>query len=114
METIETKTGRTFVISMKSDEDKRNRLCLIASPDGRQGSLSLKQDVLVYSALLEKGGSLAIPLATNRHAWLHLARGSLRLGEFDLNSGDGVAISKEKGVELIGLTDSELLVFDLA
>jgi redox-sensitive bicupin YhaK (pirin superfamily) len=97
-----------------STDEKLNRLCLIVSPDGHHGSLTIKQDARVYAAVLEKGAAIHIPLAAERHAWLHLAKGSLQLGQYRLNSGDGVAISSEDGIKLTGLDASEFLLFDLA
>jgi redox-sensitive bicupin YhaK (pirin superfamily) len=97
-----------------SNEEKLNRQCLIVSPDGEQGSLKIKQDARVYATVLEKGAVIQIPLSAERHAWLHLAKGSLQLGPHRLNSGDGVAVSGEKRIELAGLDLSEFLLFDLA
>ena len=97
-----------------SNDEKLNRQCLIVSPGGDQGSLTIKQDARVYATILEKGAAIHIPLDVERHAWLHLARGNLQLGQYRLNSGDGVAISGEDGIELAGLDASEFLFFDLA
>jgi len=97
-----------------SHDAKLNRQCLIVSPGGDQGSLTIKQDARVYATVLEKGAAIHIPLAAERHAWLHLAKGSLQLGQVRLNAGDGVAISSEDRIELTSLADSEFLLFDLA
>ncbi|HET7342135.1 MAG TPA: pirin family protein [Methylomirabilota bacterium] len=96
-----------------TDDDKRGRLRLVASPDGAKGSVTLNQDARVYATRLADGVEVTHRLAPGRHAWLHVARGALRLGGQRLAQGDGAAISGESAVTLTGDTDAEALLFDL-
>ncbi len=99
-----------------SDDDKRNRLRLVASPDGREGSVTIHQDASIYGSILEKGQSVRHQLASGRHAWVQMARGSVTVNGKTLRQGDGVAISDESALELTGAdsTSAEFLLFDLA
>jgi hypothetical protein len=84
---------------------------LIASPDGRGGSLPLHADVLVHGARLA-AGEARLPLAEGRYGWVQVARGELTVNGERLAAGDGVALSGEREVRLSGT--GEVLVFDLA
>jgi quercetin 2,3-dioxygenase len=101
--------------------EKQGRLRVIASPDGREGSVKMHADALVYAGVLAPGESAGLDLGPGRHAWVHVARGSVRLRVasevHELHEGDGVALSNEPAVRLEGSTDDgggEVLVFDLA
>jgi quercetin 2,3-dioxygenase len=97
-----------------SDGDKRGRLLLVASPDGRDGSLTVHQDVELRAAILEAGQRVAQALKTGRKAWLQLARGDLQLNGQDLKAGDGAAIEAESSLTLEAKSDrAEILLFDL-
>jgi quercetin 2,3-dioxygenase len=93
---------------------RKGRLQLVASRDGREGSLTVHQDVAVYDALLAPGERAQLPLAGGRHAWVQVARGSVKLNGETLKVGDGAAVSAEPGLALEGLQQAEVLVFDLA
>ncbi len=95
---------------------RRGKLRLVASRDGRDGSLTIHQDVAVYAGLLAAGDRARLPLAPGRHAWVQVVRGAVGLGERVLGEGDGAAISDEPAVELTGGGDQggEVLLFDLA
>jgi redox-sensitive bicupin YhaK (pirin superfamily) len=95
-------------------EDKSNRLKQVVSPDGADGSLTLHQDVRVYASLLEPEHRLVHELAPGRYAWLQLARGSVELNGEPLHAGDGVAISDESRLEIVGRSTAELLLLDLS
>ncbi len=95
-------------------EEKRGVLRLIASPDGRDGAATLRQDARVHASVLEPGGRITHRLAPGRHAWLHVVSGALALGDLALAGGDGVAISDEPALSLTATAPSELLLFDLA
>ena len=97
-----------------ADADKRGRLRLIASPDGREGSVTLHTDSALYAALLAKGERAELPLPAGRHAWVHVARGSAAVNGQALSAGDGAALSDEARVSLEGVDGAEVLVFDLA
>jgi hypothetical protein len=95
-------------------EGRRNRLALIASPTGRDGSLAWNQDAELHAATVEEGKGLALPLAQGRGAWVQVARGAVEVNGLRLEAGDGAAVEGEPGVVLKGLEASEVLVFDLA
>jgi quercetin 2,3-dioxygenase len=99
---------------MYSDEEKRGRLRLIASPDGRDGSVTVHQDTNLYAGLLDSGQDVAHPLAPGRHAWLQVARGMVAVNGQQLKQGDGASISEEQSLKIEGLEPSEILLFDLA
>jgi redox-sensitive bicupin YhaK (pirin superfamily) len=95
-------------------EEKRNRLRLIASRDGRDGSLTIHQDVSIYAAVLEGGREVTHRIAPERHAWVHIAHGSVLLDGHLLRAGDGAAVSHERSIVLVGEEHAEVLLFDLA
>jgi redox-sensitive bicupin YhaK (pirin superfamily) len=97
-----------------SNEEKLGRLCLIASGDGRDGSIKINQDADVYSTILETDGSLSIPIREGRHLWIQVARGQIKLNDIRLTQGDGASISDESTINLTALDKAEILIFDLA
>jgi quercetin 2,3-dioxygenase len=96
-----------------SAASRQGQLRLIAAPGGEEGSVSIHQDVRLYSGLLGKGQTVTHALTPGRHAWVQVARGAVRLGEQTLKAGDGAAISEEKGITLTADAPSEVLLFDL-
>lgn len=96
------------------DAEKRRVLRLIASPDGRDGSVTIHQDACLYAATLARGEEVAHPLPAGRHAWVHVARGAVSVNDEILEQGDGAAISDMDQVVITGEGDAELLLFDLA
>jgi quercetin 2,3-dioxygenase len=96
-----------------AETDTRNRLRLVASPDGADGSLTIHQDARLYATILAPGQAVAHPLARGRHAWVQVTRGTLMVNGEPLAQGDGAAISDEATVSLAGETDAEALLFDL-
>lgn len=97
-----------------SDEDKRGRLRLVASPDAADGSISIHTDARVYAGLFDRGESTTFALPENRYGWIHVARGRVRVNDVELSAGDGVALEKERELRIEGIDSAELLVFDLA
>jgi redox-sensitive bicupin YhaK (pirin superfamily) len=97
-----------------SPEEKRGRLRLIASRDGRDGSVTIHQDVDLYAGLLDLGDRVTHVLRPGRRAWVQVARGEMRLGDRLLRPGDGAAIQAEAAVDLTATQPAEVLVFDLA
>jgi redox-sensitive bicupin YhaK (pirin superfamily) len=93
--------------------ERRGALCLVASPDGRGGSLHVRQDAFLYSAVLDAGGQVTHPLARGRRAWLHLVHGMATFGELVLGTGDGFGVSGECAISLTALEETELLLLDL-
>ncbi len=94
--------------------EKRGKLRLVASPDGREGSVKIRQDNELYATVLAPGETVKHALQPERHAYVQVARGSVTLNGSKLSTGDGAAISQEKAVELTGVEDAEVLLFDLA
>ncbi len=97
-----------------SEDDKRGRLRLIVSPEGRDGSLEIHQDVAIYASVLGSGDSVDFDLQPGRYAWVQVARGALQLNGTELKQGDGAAVSDETRLTIEGTEDSEFLLFDLA
>ena len=97
-----------------SDDEKRGQLRLIVSPEGSDGSLRIYQDARIYASLLDDGDIVRHPIESGRHAWLQLARGKVSVNGIELDKGDGAAISDERELELTGVRDAELLLFDVA
>jgi len=97
-----------------ADEEKRGRLRLIASTDGSDGSITIKQDARVFATLLEPSEQVAHELKPNRHAWVQVARGAVELNGKLLNQGDGAAVSEEKSLTIVGKEPADVLLFDLA
>jgi redox-sensitive bicupin YhaK (pirin superfamily) len=95
-------------------EEKQGKLRLLASPDGRDGSVKIRQDNELYAAVLGAGQTVRHELKLERHAYVQVARGSVKLNGKPLAEGDGAAISAEKAVELVGVNKAEVLLFDLA
>jgi redox-sensitive bicupin YhaK (pirin superfamily) len=115
-------------------EKRRNRLCLIASPDEADGSLSIDQDARAYAATLDAGAEVSLEVAEGRGVWVQAAKGSIRVGHglTDTNggaasdgakaagewtlleSGDGAALQGERQVRIRAETAAEILLFDLA
>ncbi|HVQ38633.1 MAG TPA: pirin family protein [Pyrinomonadaceae bacterium] len=96
------------------EDEKRNKLRLIISPDAAEGSVTIHQDARVYAAVLEPGQEVTHALETGRHAWLQVAGGSVKLNEVQLKQGDGAAVSQEATVAVAAEEPAEILLFDLA
>ncbi|WPP01575.1 pirin family protein [Pseudomonas sp. HR96] len=96
-----------------SRESKRGRLQLIISPDGADGSLSVRQNALVYAGLLDGDEQATLQLAADRYAYVHVASGSVELNGQRLEAGDGVRVREEQALTLSRGLDAEVLVFDL-
>ena len=97
-----------------SEADKRGTLRLVASPDGEEGSVTIHTDAKLYASRLEAGEQASLELAKGRHAWIHVARGEVKVNGEVLAHGDGAALSDEARVALEGVRDAEVLVFELA
>ncbi len=97
-----------------TDEERRGTLRLIASPDGREGSVTINQDARIFGGILGAGQKIDYRLEDDRYAWLQMARGTIRLNEIELRQGDGAAVSGEENLSIISHDQSEVLLFDLA
>jgi hypothetical protein len=96
------------------DADKRGQFRLVASPDGKDGSVTIHTDARVYASLVDAGQSAELALAPGRHAWVQVARGTARVNGTELREGDGLAVSNESKLALEGVDNAEVLTFDLA
>ena len=95
-------------------EQRDNQWCTVASPDGRDGSITIQQDAVMSVANLSKGRTLSQNIAEGRHLFLHVARGKVKLADHTLASGDAAAISDCTNLSVTAEEDSEILLFDLA
>jgi redox-sensitive bicupin YhaK (pirin superfamily) len=94
-------------------ETRRSNLRLVGSRDGRDGSLTVRQDVAIYASVLEAGEEVRHALAPGRHAWLQVAEGELELNGNRLGEGDGAAVTDEDELDIAG-KGAEFLLFDLS
>ncbi|MCC7535196.1 MAG: pirin family protein [Deltaproteobacteria bacterium] len=92
----------------------RDRLALVASRDGRDGSVTIHQDAALYATKLSEGKSVEHEVRPGRRAWVQVAHGSVTLNGTTLEAGDGAAVTGESRLALHGMKDAEVLVFDLA
>jgi redox-sensitive bicupin YhaK (pirin superfamily) len=90
------------------------KLHLVAARDGREGAITVHQDVDLYAAVLEPNQRVAYTLQAQRYAWVQVARGEITLNGLPLDKGDGAAISDETDIVIEARTDAEILLFDLA
>lgn len=92
---------------------RHNTLRVVASPDGRMGSLRILQDALIYSSVLDPGRHLVDELLPGRSAWLHVIHGEVTLQDLNLTQGDGVGVTTEPSVSMTSQESSEILLVDL-
>jgi len=97
-----------------TDAEKRGRLKLIGSRDGKHGSIVFHQDVAIYASILGEGVAVEHSLSAGRSAWLQVARGAVVLNGHPLHEGDGAAIVDDAAMTIRGASESEVLLFDLA
>lgn len=97
-----------------SVDDKRDRFRLVASGDGRDGSVSLHNNVELYASLLAAGARVTAAIENSRHGWVQIVRGAVTLNGEALAEGDGAALSDVPAIEIVGVApQSELLFFHL-
>jgi redox-sensitive bicupin YhaK (pirin superfamily) len=94
--------------------ERSGKLRLLASRDGREGSVTIHQDAAVYGTLLGRGERVSFEPASSRHVWVQVARGAVELNGQRLFAGDGAAASGERVLTLQGVEPAEVLLFDLA
>jgi redox-sensitive bicupin YhaK (pirin superfamily) len=97
-----------------SDEQKRGRLALIASADGRDGSVTVHQDVSVYAGLFDGDETTALETAAGRRVYVHVARGAVTVNGNQLNAGDALKMTDRRRLTIEEGREAEVLVFDLA
>jgi redox-sensitive bicupin YhaK (pirin superfamily) len=94
-------------------EDRRGKARLVASKDGRDGSITVHQDVSLYASVLEAGDTATLEIRPGRRAWVQVARGAVTVNGTSLAEGDGAAVLDETTLTLTGNASSEILIFDL-
>jgi len=96
------------------EQERKNRLRLVASPDGSDGSLTIRQDARLFLATLDGERSVTHHVSPGRHAWLQVLKGKIALNGLSLNAGDGASVSEESELAIRSDGASEVLLFDLA
>ncbi len=95
------------------EEERHNRLRLVASQDADAGSLLIHQNARVFLASLDEGQQVSHELSPGRHAWLQVLRGGVSLNGHDLQTSDGAAVSDERTLEIVASQPAEVMLFDL-
>jgi redox-sensitive bicupin YhaK (pirin superfamily) len=95
-------------------DDKQNQWCLVGSRDGRDGSLTIHQDVSLYSSTLEESAQLTIELDATRNGFLQIVRGAIEINGETLRCGDAIEMQDEGSLALRAIETAELLLFDMA
>jgi redox-sensitive bicupin YhaK (pirin superfamily) len=93
--------------------ERKGILKLIASPDGKEASLKIQQDVQIYSTLIHKGNHMIHEIKPGRSAWLHVVKGRILMNEMMFSTGDGAGFSDEMVVSFTAQEPTEILLFDL-
>lgn len=93
-------------------EQRRNKLKLVASSDGRDGSLQISQDFAMYASVLDAGATVSHELAPGRSAWVQMASGRARIHGKEIAEGDGAAVTDENVLEIQADSPTELLLFE--
>lgn len=107
------KKGLAPEYQQKNFADHKNGLKLVVSPDGKDGSLKIHQNALVYLGRFSEAKEIHLPLTANRHAWIQLTQGSLAVNGIALKKGDGASVSGEKELRFKASPNTEFLLFDL-
>jgi quercetin 2,3-dioxygenase len=97
-----------------SAAEKRGQLRLVAAKDGRDGAVTIHQDVDIYASVLEPGDVVNYHVKGDRYAWLQIAQGVATLNGEELRAGDGVQINGEEKLQITTDIGTELLLFDLS
>lgn len=96
-----------------SRDDKLNRLRLIGSRDGRDGSVTIHQDVDLYGSVLESGKDVSLDGVADRRIFVQVVSGDVVVNDEQLHAGDGLEIRDEDTVGVRAITDAEFLLFNL-
>lgn len=96
------------------DEEMHNQLRLVASPEAAEGSLHIHQDARVFLSKIDAQAKVVHELATDRHAWLQVLRGTVLINGENLKTSDGAAVSEESTLTIQATKDAEIMLFDLA
>jgi redox-sensitive bicupin YhaK (pirin superfamily) len=96
-----------------TEDERRGRLRLVGSRDGRDGSVTIHQDVDLYTALLTEGDRLTLALRAGRDGWLQVASGEVTLNGERLVEGDGIAVAEAGMLAIESRGNAEILLFDM-
>jgi len=101
-------------MSKRPHRELNGQLRLVASPDGRDNSLTIHQDACLYATRLKQAEQVEHRLVTGRIVYIHVAQGKVILNNIELSSGDGVTLQEEEGINLQTRGEAEALLFDLS
>lgn len=96
-----------------AEEEKRGRFKLIISPDGDEGSLQIRQDIRIYAGLFNGDEQEIIQLGEGRYAYIHVAKGTVRVNDVIFKAGDGARVRNESQLCFSEGEQAEILLFDL-
>ena len=96
-----------------SEDERRGQFRLIASNDGREGSVALNQDVNLFASILDAGQEVERAMDPARYGWIQVARGSISVNGEDAGQGDGVVVVAESSLKIEARENAEVLLFDL-
>lgn len=91
-----------------------SQFMLVGSPDGREDSITIHQDVIMYVARMREGGKQTLEIAEGRKAWVQMVKGTANVNEERLSEGDGAAIESAEKITFSATSNAEILVFDLS
>ena len=94
-------------------QERRNRLQLVASPEGEAGSLTIQQDARLYLADLDAGRDLAYAIPAGHGVWVQVMRGEVEANGERLADGDGLALDGEAALSVRAVGAAEFMLFDL-
>lgn len=97
-----------------TEDERRGQMRLIASSDGREGSVRLNQDVNLFASILDAGQEIERAMDPARYGWIQVARGSLSVNGENAGQGDGVVVAAESNLKIKAQEDAEILLFDLS
>ena len=97
-----------------TEDERRGKLRLIASDDGRDGSVTVRQDVQVFASLIDAGQSVTHGMNQARYGWIQVARGAITVNGQRAEQGDGAIAMGESSLEILAEQPTEILLFDLA
>lgn len=96
-----------------AEEERRNRLRLVASQDAADGSLKIHQDARIYLSSLDEGQHVSHAVPSGRFAWLQVLRGGVSVNGQDLGTSDGAAVAGDNDLQIVATQPAEVMLFDL-
>jgi len=96
-----------------SRDDKLNQLKLVGTRDGRDGSITIHQDIDLYASVLEQDNDVTLDLSMDRKAFVQVVSGDIVVNGEQLSAGDGVQLADERSIAILASTDAEFLLFDM-